>query len=99
LATGLFDDAFRGDREVLPRPFELLGLDELVRREVDRPVADEPFLLVVLFVLEPVLDLLLLDDFVVCAIAIRLSFVRLLASLPAAPFAQGGRWTTRWVEF
>jgi hypothetical protein len=82
----LFDDVFRGDREVLPR-FELLGLDELVRRELERPVADEPFLLVVLFVLEPVLDLLLLEDFVVCAIVVRLS------RLPCQLRFSRWRWT------
>jgi hypothetical protein len=88
LATGLFDvfdDVFRGDREVLPL-LELRGL-ELVRRELERPVADEPFLLVVLFVLEPVLDLLLLEDFVVCAIVIRLSW------LPCQLRFSRRRWT------
>jgi hypothetical protein len=93
LATGLFDDVVRDDRDALPR-FELLGL-ELVRRELERPVADEPFLLVVLFVLEPVLDLLLLEDFVVCAIVIRLSDFRASCAIRAG----GGRWTTRWIEF
>jgi hypothetical protein len=99
LATGLFDDVFRGDRDVLPL-FELFGLDELVRRELERPVADEPFLLVVLFVLEPVLDLLLLEDFVVCAIVYSPLFCSPLGFRASCAFrAGGGRWTTRWVEF
>lgn len=75
------DVVLRLDREdaELP-PFEL------VRLEPDRALLDEPeepFRLVDLFVLEPPLDELLLEDLVVCAMAIA----SLLASVPAAPFA------------
>jgi hypothetical protein len=56
-------------RELVELPlFELVRLDEPARLELEPPAADEPFRLVVLFVLEPVLDELLLEDRVVCAI-------------------------------
>jgi hypothetical protein len=66
------DVVFRRELVELP-PFELVRLDEPVRPELERLVADEPFLLVDLFVLEPLLDELLLEDRVVCAIVLRLS--------------------------
>jgi hypothetical protein len=61
------DAVFRRELGELP-PLELVRLDEPVRPELERPVPDDPFLLVDLFVLEPVLDEFLLEDRVVCAI-------------------------------
>jgi len=101
LAIGPFDDVWRDAppdevlrdlelvrrREAVELPlFELVRLDELARPEVDRALLpEEPFLFVDLFVFEPPLDELLLEDRVVCAIVLPL-----LASMPAALFAPAG---------
>jgi len=77
LAIGPFEDVLRVPppddlrrvadvvlrRELVELPlFEVVRFDEPDRLELERPVVDEPFRLVDLFVLEPPLDELLLED-------------------------------------
>jgi hypothetical protein len=65
------------EAEAVPRRVAVdLPLFEPVRLELDRALPDEPFLLVDLFVLEPPLDELLLEDRVVSAIVYRLTCFR-----------------------
>jgi hypothetical protein len=102
LAIGPFEDVLRVPppddlrrvadvvlrRELVELPlFEVVRFDEPDRLELERPVVDEPFRLVDLFVLEPPLDELLLEDRVVCAIVFSPLSLTCLASVPAALFA------------